>query len=235
MYQDSNLSIFLPTLVLLCHCSFNLTSFCIHLGILISSAVIVEVPLFKYVFYSHILACVIVLKKWFIFLSFSKDGQLVFIFIFVCLMICCCLYWTFFLQNSFRNKKCKLHKISATLKSFQFTSRLSLIIKWLHKDVLKNSIFSLYENLDSALILSGNQEYWTISVINSVSMYWKNGAKEYSIQGGQIGNEKSYLLMHKIQMFPRSRMVWWVNFKNTSLRQNGDAQQSFLRWIWKNE
>ena len=63
MYQDSNLFLFLPTLVLLCHCSFNLTSFCIHLGMLISSAVIVEVPLFKYVFSSHILASVIILKN----------------------------------------------------------------------------------------------------------------------------------------------------------------------------
>lgn len=83
MYQDSDLSLFLPTLVLLCHCSFNLASFCIHLGMLISSAVIVEVPLFKHVFSSHILASVIILQKLFVFLSFSKDGQLVFVFTFL--------------------------------------------------------------------------------------------------------------------------------------------------------
>lgn len=139
---------------------------------LISSAVIVEIPLFKYVFSSHILASVIILKND-LFSYHSPKMAISFCFYFCLFNNFCCLYWTFFLQNSFRNKKYKVHKISATLKSFQFTSRLSLILKWLHKDVLKNGIFSLYENLDCALILSGSQEYWTISVINSVSMYWK--------------------------------------------------------------
>lgn len=133
-YQDSNLSTFLPTFVILCHCSFNLTSFSIHLGHTdFFNCYCWSTPLFKYVSffftYTGLYCCstkktrfLVILQRWPI--SFCC-------FIFVCLMVCCCCYCFLFVfsRTLLGTRNVKFTILVLPSESSQFTSRLSHMTK----------------------------------------------------------------------------------------------------------